>query len=142
MQKADCIFCKIASGAIPSLHVLETPDCLAFLDTGPLSPGHTLLISRQHHDSILDVPADVLAALTGEIPRLAAALLNLTGATGLNLLQNTGQSAGQAVFHLHIHLIPRRDGDRLGFRWNTTKYGPGEGEAIQARILNELKRQG
>jgi histidine triad (HIT) family protein len=141
MQKADCIFCKIASGAIPSLRVLDTPDCLAFLDIGPLAPGHTLLIPKDHHESILDAPADVLTRLLGHVPRLAAAILKVTGASGLNMLQNTGESAGQAVFHLHIHLIPRRDGDRLGFRWNTTKYGTGEGEAIQARLLNELGLQ-
>jgi len=139
MQKPDCIFCKIASGAIPSLRVLDTPDCLAFLDIGPLSPGHTLLIPKEHYEDILTVPVDALNRLTAHIPRLAAAILEVSGATGLNVLQNTGACAGQAVFHLHIHLIPRTDGDRLGFRWNTTKYAPGEGEAIQTRLLNELK---
>ncbi len=142
MQLDDCIFCRIAMGAIPALRVLDTPRIMAFLDIGPLAPGHTLLISKHHHDSILDAPPDLLNDLTSEIPRLAAAILKATGATGLNVLQNTGQSAGQAVFHLHIHLVPRREGDGLGFRWNTTKYGPAEGEAVQARILNELKPNG
>jgi histidine triad (HIT) family protein len=138
MQKPDCVFCKIASGIIPALKVLDTPDSVAFLDVAPLAPGHTLLIPRDHHDSILDVPPAVLHAVTAHLPRLAGAILRLTGATGLNVLQNTGGSSGQAVFHLHFHLIPRRSRDGLGFRWNTRKYAPGEGEALQTKLLNAM----
>lgn len=139
MGAENCIFCKIAGGEIPSIRVLDTPDLLAFLDIGPLAPGHTLLIPKKHYDSILDVPRDALAALTGELPRLAGAIMQATGATGLNVLQNTGRSSGQYVFHLHFHLIPRREGDSLGFRWNSGKYAAGEAEAVLARILAELK---
>ena len=139
MTRADCIFCKIGRGDVPSLSVLETPDLLAFLDIGPLAPGHTLLIPKQHYESVLDVSPDVLAALTAALPALAKAVLRTSGATGLNVLQNTGCSAGQAVPHLHFHLIPRREGDSLGFLWNASKYAPGEGEAVQARIIRELQ---
>lgn len=139
MQKADCVFCKIASGAIPSLRILETEEVLAFLDISPLAPGHVLLIPRQHYQSILDVPSASLAEITSQLPRLSRAIMKVSGAAGLNILQNTGESAGQAVPHLHFHIIPRRAGDRLGFRWNAGKYAAGEGEAVQARILTELK---
>jgi histidine triad (HIT) family protein len=140
VQKADCIFCKIASGAIPSLRVLDTPDAIAFLDIGPLAPGHALLIPKQHFDSILDVPDEALHTLTSHLPPLGRAIMRATGATGLNVLQNTGESGGQLVFHLHFHLIPRRPGDSLGFRWNSRKYAAGEGEAVQTAILNELRK--
>ena len=139
MGGSDCIFCKIGRGDIPSLRVLETPDLLAFLDIGPLAPGHTLLIPKRHHESVLDVPPDVLARLTSALPPLAGSVLRASGATGLNILQNTGRSAGQVVPHLHFHLIPRREGDSLGFLWNASKYAPGEGEAVQARIIRELQ---
>ncbi len=138
MPAADCIFCKIASGEIPSLRVFEDADSLAFLDIGPLSSGHALLIPKQHFTSILDIPPDVLASLTSNLPMLARALKKVTGATGMNILQNTGESAGQAVFHLHIHLIPRTKGDGLGYRWNAGSYGEGEAQSLQAEIIQQL----
>jgi histidine triad (HIT) family protein len=135
---SECIFCKIASGEIPCARVLETPDCVAFLDIAPLAPGHTLLIPRQHVTDITSAPKEMVTGLMGELPRLARAILKSSDATGLNILQNTGASSGQAVFHLHIHLIPRREGDSLGFRWNAGSYGPGEGEAMRGRIVAAL----
>lgn len=138
MKDPDCIFCKIACGEVPSLRIAETPVSLAFLDVGPLAVGHTLLIPREHYESILDVPAEVLSSLAGQLPSLGAAIMRITDASGLNVLQNTGRSSGQAVFHLHFHLIPRREGDGLGYRWNAGRYADGEGEAIQAKIVGEL----
>ena len=138
MAGPNCVFCKIVAGEIPSFRVLDTPEVLAFLDVGPLAPGHTLLIPKRHYESILDVPTDALASLTAELPRLAGAILHATGATGLNVLQNTGRPAGQVVFHLHFHLIPRREGDRLGFRWDAGAYGPGEAESVRSKIVGEL----
>lgn len=138
MSSASCIFCRIASGEIPSLRVFESSDAVAFLDIAPLAPGHTLLVPRAHYENLLDVPPDALAQLTRPLPRLARAILNATGATGLNLLQNTGASSGQAVFHVHFHLIPRREGDKLGFRWNAGSYPPGEDRAMQDKIAAGL----
>ena len=139
MPAADCIFCKIASGEIPSIRIFEDSGALAFLDIGPLSPGHTLLIPKQHYTSLLDVPRDVLTSLASHLPALARAVMKATGASGLNVLQNTGESAGQAVFHLHIHLIPRTEGDGLGYRWNAGTYGEGEAQSLQSKILQQLE---
>lgn len=139
MQDSDCIFCKIAQGAIPALRVWETDACLAFLDVAPLAPGHVLLIPKQHYQDIRDIPADVLGSLTSQLPALAAAIVCATNATGLNLLQNTGRSSGQAVFHLHFHLIPRTEGDGLGYRWNAGDYEAGQAEQVQAGIREELR---
>lgn len=139
MSASNCIFCKIASGEIPSIRLLDTPDVLAFLDIGPLAPGHALLIPRQHYESILDVPPQALATVTAVLPRLAGAILHATGAPGMNILQNTGRSAGQVVLHLHFHLIPRREGDRLGFRWDAGTYAPGEAESVRSKIIAGLE---
>ena len=136
----DCVFCRIAAGEIPSVRIDESADHLAFLDVGPLAAGHTLLISKQHFSDIRDVPPDLLNRLTGHLPRLARAILEATGATGLNVLQNTGASSGQSVFHFHIHLIPRVEGDKLGYRWNAGKYGPDEAAQMQAKIVASLGR--
>ncbi len=141
MPALDCIFCRIVSGDIPALRVLDAPDALAFLDVGPLAPGHCLLIPKTHYESLLDIPAERIADLMCHLPVLAQAVMESVDATGLNLLQNTGASSGQAVTHLHFHLIPRIDGDRLGYRWNAGAYEAGEGDRIQARIRGALGRQ-
>ena len=138
MAANSCIFCKIATGDIPSLRILDTPEALAFLDIGPLAPGHVLLIPKRHHESVLEAPADEMARLAALLPKLAAALKRCTGAEGLNILSNAGAAAGQAVFHLHIHIIPRRSGDGLGYRWNAGKYAAGEAEAMRDRLSKEL----
>jgi len=139
MHDPDCIFCKIAAGSIPSLSVFESDACLAFLDINPLAPGHTLLIPKLHCRDIRDVPADVLTELTSHLPSLAEAVIQSVNATGLNLLQNTGASSGQAVFHLHFHLIPRIEHDGLGYRWNAGQYEPGQAEAMQKTIRTHLE---
>jgi histidine triad (HIT) family protein len=139
MDAASCIFCKIAAGQIPTMRVLEARDAVAFLDIGPLAPGHLLLIPKTHYTSIVDVPPPALSELVSHLPGLARAVLQVTGASGLNILQNTGESSGQAVFHLHFHLIPRIAGDRLGYRWDAGSYSAGQGEALQGRMVEVLK---
>ncbi|HUN81715.1 MAG TPA: HIT family protein [Phycisphaerae bacterium] len=135
---SDCVFCRIAAGQIPAARIDESADHLAFLDIGPLAPGHTLLIPKQHFADIRDIPADLLSRLTSHLPRLARAVFSATGASGLNVLQNSGSTSGQAVFHFHIHLIPRVDGDKLGYRWNAGKYAGDEAREMQAKILAAL----
>lgn len=140
VSESHCVFCRIASGAIPALRVLESPEAIAFLDIAPLAPGHTLLIPREHYENLLDVPPEALGRIVACLPRLARAVMDVSGATGLNLLQNTGKSSGQAVFHFHIHLIPRRESDHIGYRWNMGTYAGGEEKAIQAGIISALNR--
>jgi histidine triad (HIT) family protein len=142
MSVADCVFCKIVSGTIPCAKLFESADVLAFLDIGPLAPGHALVIPKAHFADILDVPEDVMVRIASVLPHLGPAVMRASGADGLNILQNTGTSSGQAVFHIHFHLIPRRHGDGLGYRWNAGKYDPGQCEAVQAKIVNALQSAG
>ena len=134
----SCIFCRIVAGEIPALKILEDERAIAFLDIGPLADGHTLLVPKDHHRDLRDLPPDAFAALGAHLPRLADAVMKATGATGLNLLQNTGASSGQAVFHVHFHLIPRREGDGLGYPWKAGKYAAGAAEVWRAKILDAL----
>ena len=136
---ADCIFCKIASAEIPAHRVWEDARALAFLDINPLAPGHTLLIPKQHSRDIFDTPSDLAAHLFSIAPRIATAIQSATSSTGINILQNTGATAGQAVFHLHIHFIPRVDGDGLGYRWNAGAYGDGQAAAMATQIQSALR---
>ena len=135
---SNCIFCKIIEGEIPSSKVYEDDNCYAFLDIGPLSWGHTLIIPRKHYELITEMPPEEVAALTSVIPKLASAVMKATGAEGLNVLQNNGAIAGQAVDHLHFHLIPRDAGDGLGYRWNAKEYPEGRMADYHKRILEAL----
>jgi histidine triad (HIT) family protein len=118
---ADCIFCKIIAGQIPCTKVYEDATCLVFMDINPISPGHTLVVPKKHYEAITEMPAEEAAALYKPIPALAAAVKGALKAEALNVLQNNGRAAGQAVDHLHVHLIPRWAGDGLGFRWPAKK---------------------
>jgi histidine triad (HIT) family protein len=118
---SDCIFCKIVAGQIPCTKVYEDEAVLAFMDINPIAPGHTLVVPKKHCEAIREMSAEEAGALFRVVPALAAAVQNSVGAAGLNVLQNNGRVAGQAVDHLHVHLIPRREGDGLGYRWRPQK---------------------
>ena len=105
--KDDCIFCKIARGEIPCLKVYEDAEILAFLDTSPASKGHTLVITKEHFDSMLTVPDDLLAKTFCVAQKIAQALETKLGAKGINILTNIHEIAGQSVNHFHVHVIPR-----------------------------------
>lgn len=103
---SDCVFCKIVAGEIPSSRVYEDAEAYAFLDIAPFKRGHTLIVSRTHVPNAL-TDAEVMAELTPAIQAVGELLRERLGATGLNILTNVGEDAGQSVFHLHVHLIPR-----------------------------------
>lgn len=113
MNDNSCIFCKIARGEIPSYKVFEDDYCLAFLDINPTSEGHTLVLPKEHFDSMLTCPKDILDHLFEVAQMIAQAQQKQLGATGANIITNIGKSAGQTVNHFHIHIIPRYDNDGL-----------------------------
>ena len=121
---AECVFCKIVAGEIPCTKVFEDGLCIAFLDVGPISPGHTLLVPKAHYETIHQMPAAEAAHLARHIPSLAAAVQRAVRAEGINVLQNNGACSGQEVFHVHVHLIPRWPQDGLGFRWPAKQADP------------------
>ncbi len=135
----NCPFCRIVTGQIPAAVVLATDDALAFLDIGPLADGHTLLVPKSHYPTLGDMPPDALQRLTGHLPALTGAIMSVTGASGFNLLQNNGSAAGQVVDHVHFHIIPRTEGDGLGFRWNAGSYAPGRADALCQAIQAALR---
>jgi histidine triad (HIT) family protein len=138
MAQADCVFCKIVAGQVPSAKVYEDDACIAFLDIGPLADAHLLLVPRAHYEWISDMPAEQVAAVAGRIPQLARAVMKVSRAEGFNVLQNNGKASGQAVPHVHFHIIPRREGDGLGYRWNAGRYPAGKLEELQQAVLRAL----
>lgn len=135
---ADCIFCKIVSGVIPSAIVYSDEAILSFLDVGPLAEGHLLIIPKEHYGALVDLPSSVSAQIASVVPQLGRALLSVTGAEGFNLLANNGAAAGQVVPHAHWHLIPRRSGDSLGYRWNAGSYAEGRMAELKQAFESRL----
>lgn len=109
--QSTCIFCKIIAGQIPCHKLYEDEHVLSFLDIGPLSEGHALVIPKAHHETIDQVPPEAAAAMGRIVPALSKAIMRATGAASWNLLQNNGPAAGQVVPHVHLHIIPRPTGD-------------------------------
>lgn len=115
---ADCIFCKIIAGEIPSSKVYEDDRIVAFLDISQVTPGHTLVVPKQHFRNLLEMDADSASQLFARVPDIARKVMKATGAKGMNILNNNEEIAGQTVFHTHVHLAPRyeeTDGLQISF---------------------------
>lgn len=115
---ADCIFCKIIAGEIPSSKVYEDDRVVAFLDISQVTPGHTLVVPKQHFRNLLEMDADSASQLFARVPDIARKVMKATGAKGMNILNNNEEIAGQTVFHTHVHLAPRyeeTDGLQISF---------------------------
>lgn len=138
MSADDCIFCKIAEGRIPAEKVYEDDFVVAFLDIGPLSDGHTLVIPKQHFEKLHECPPDLLERLGPCIGRVAKAVFAAMTPDGYNVLCNTGKAAGQAVGHVHFHIIPRMTGDGVFNRWPAYSYEQGKVEKLAAKIRDNL----
>ncbi len=124
MHDPNCIFCKIASGAIPAGKIYEDENFVAILDISPASEGHTLLIPKAHVQDVYDLPEAVGKEIYPVLTKLSHALKRNFAFDGLNILQNNGEVAGQTVFHFHIHLIPRHTGDTVAVKWDAVNVSP------------------
>lgn len=110
---SDCIFCKIIDGEIPSFTIYEDESFKVILDRFPASKGHMLIIPKVHHINIWDMPEDLSGKVYTVAKKMAELLSKVFGVDGINIVQNNGAAAGQAVFHFHLHLIPRYKGDEI-----------------------------
>ncbi len=138
MNDPDCVLCKIVSGEIPCVKILEDDVALALMDIGPLAEGHVLLIPTEHAETIDDLTADQAGALLRHLPALVRGVRGATGCEGVNVLQNNGRVANQIVPHVHFHIIPRNAGDEFHFNWPAGKYPPGRVEEIGQKIRDNL----
>ena len=103
----DCIFCNIIAGEIPASKVYEDDQVLAFLDISQVTPGHTLVIPKKHHRTLLEMDTTAVSQLFARVPEIAGKVMKATAASGMNIINNSEESAGQTVFHTHVHLVPR-----------------------------------
>ena len=117
----DNIFTKIIDGEIPCHKIYEDEHVLAFLDIGPLSEGHTLVIPKERKAALHELSDESAAAIGRVLPRLCRAVMQATGAEAYNVLQNNGAAAHQAVLHVHFHIIPKFAESGLGMTWSAGK---------------------
>lgn len=133
---SDCIFCKIANGEIPSRTICEDDFCKVILDLGPATKGHALIIPKQHYADLFEIPEEKAAEVMRVAHKTAALMKDRLKCGGFNLVQNNGEIAGQTVFHFHMHLIPRYEGDGQRIGWHPGS--PSDEELDEtARILTE-----
>ena len=137
---AECLFCRIASGELPATIVYEDDNSVAFLDHRPLFPGHTLLVPREHVETLGELPAKLVGPYFEAAHLLARAVESAMEAEGTFVAMNNRVS--QSVPHLHVHIVPRRRKDGLkGFFWPRTKYKDGEEmEEVKKKIATTLRK--
>ena len=135
----NCIFCQIIAGDIPSCKVYEDETVLAFLDISQTTPGHTLLIPKQHSRNCLALSSEEATTLFENLPKIARAVQTAIEAEGLTIIANNEEASGQTVFHTHIHLIPRYgQEDGLEIRYTTNQPDMEALEKLAKQIASEV----
>ncbi len=134
MSDPACIFCKIVAGELPARIVDEDERAVAFMDINPATRGHALVVPRRHARNLLSVEHDDLAAVTIAAARLAGRMTERLGAAGVNLINSCGATAWQTVFHFHVHVIPRYEGDAMRLPWVPAPGDPAEIEAAAQEL--------
>lgn len=134
----DCIFCKLANGVFPTATVYEDEDFRAILDIAPAHKGHVILLPKTHADNLYELDDAIAAKALPIAKKIAVAVKKATGCDGINILQNNEPAAGQTIFHLHIHIIPRYADDGILPVWPQGSYADGEAADWAAKIVAEL----
>jgi len=136
MKKDDCIFCKLANGEIPSATIYEDEDFRVILDLAPATKGHALILPKEHYDNLYELDDEVVKKVLVLAKKMATKMTEKLGCDGFNILQNNGTSAGQTVFHYHMHLIPRYGEDNAIIAWEPLEMTPDKAKEI-AEIINK-----
>ncbi|MGN1084044.1 MAG: HIT family protein [Lachnospiraceae bacterium] len=134
----NCIFCKIVNGEIPSATVYEDEKFRAIMDIAPAAKGHVILLPKKHAANLLEADDSLLSAALPVVKKISNGIKKTLSCDGINVLQNNGEAAGQSVFHLHIHMIPRYDGDGVTVPWEQKSYADGEAAELAKKIAKNL----
>lgn len=138
MREDNCIFCKIANGAIPSSTVYEDEEFRVILDLGPASKGHALILPKEHYTDVCDLDEKTAAKIFPLAAKIGTAMKKSLGCAGFNLVQNNGTAAGQTVFHFHVHVIPRYEGGPEIVSWTPGEETPDELSKTAEKIKKAL----
>jgi histidine triad (HIT) family protein len=138
MNENSCIFCRIAQKQVPANRVYEDEKVLAFLDIRPLNEGHTLVIPKAHYENIFDVPQELNAYIHGVTKQIAIAVKKATNADGISIIQQNGKAANQDIPHLHVHVIPRYEGQKMPSFSETSEANREQLSQTAVKIRNHL----
>ena len=136
MKDDNCIFCKLANKDIPTNIIYEDEKFTVILDASPATKGHALILPKNHVPNVFEIDPAQAGRAYALAAKLARAMKEVLGFTDMNILQNNGPIAGQTVFHFHIHLIPRREGDGINVTWTPTEPTDEQIAAVQAKLTN------
>lgn len=134
MKEEGCIFCKIANGEIPSATLYEDEDFRVILDLGPAAKGHALILPKEHYPNLYELPDELAEKAVLLAKKMITKMKKALNCDGFNVVQNNGAPAGQTVFHFHMHLIPRYEGDHAGFGWTTGELNAADREEILTKM--------
>ena len=134
MKDENCIFCKLANGDIPTRSIYEDEDFNVILDMGPATKGHALILPKNHSANLYELPDEEAGKVMKLAKKMATQMTEKLGFDGFNLVQNNGETAGQTVFHFHLHLIPRYKDDNQRILWNPTQPSAEELDAVKKLI--------
>lgn len=135
MKDANCIFCKIASGEIPSKTLYEDENFRVILDLGPATKGHALIIPKEHYVNLYELPEETAGDVMKLAKKMMGRMSERLGCGGFNLVQNNGDLAGQTVYHFHMHMIPRYQADGQKIGWKPQEVSQEELEEIKNIIV-------
>jgi histidine triad (HIT) family protein len=123
MQRTNekCIFCKIINKTIPNAIIYEDDIFLAFLDKYPINYGHSLLVPKEHFNTILEMPINLVGKMYSLVPNISKAIINTIDGNGFNVSQNNGRSANQIIPHVHVHIVPRFSIEKIKGQWPVRK---------------------
>lgn len=138
VQDANCIFCKIVAGEIPSINVYENQHVLAFMDINPVSTGHVLVIPKGHWRDLFDMPDEQLGFVAAAVRKVAHSVRNALSPDGISIAQANGRGAAQSILHYHVHIVPRTMGDDLKINWELVPGDMEEITSVAERIMLQL----
>ena len=136
MKDSNCIFCKIANGEIPSKTLYEDDSFRVILDISPASKGHAIILPKNHAANLYELPDEDASKIMLVAKKVATVLKDVLHCDGMNILQNNGEAAGQTVFHLHVHLIPRYENDNVTIAWTAGA----EGNTLADEVVEEIQK--
>jgi histidine triad (HIT) family protein len=121
MSVSDCIFCKIVAGNSDCQEIYRDDATLAFMDIHPANDGHCLVIPKQHFETVFDMPPAAFGTVASTVAKVACVVNEVLRPGGISLVQANGELAGQSVLHVHVHVLPRREGDGLLINWDRNR---------------------
>ena len=134
MRDDNCIYCKLATGEIPTATLYEDEDFRVILDARPAAKGHALILPKQHYANLYELDDSVASKVLVLAKKVITKMTDILGCDGYNIVQNNGEAAGQTVFHFHMHLIPRSKGDEVGLGWKMGELTDEDKEDILSKI--------